>query len=142
MTVHPCNVHKVARNAGVYLKSIAEHGSEIKRYRECFCKPTLKKIGQDHGEEHLRFVLMLICGDKENSRYLFADVIKSVSQIITARPELIKCPSFMDDFNKMDIGAMRSYARLSPIGLPVSSVLMVMMMAQLCETTKRIIGNE
>lgn len=142
MTKHPCNVHKVARNAGVKIKSIAEHGSDIKRYRECFCQPTLKEIGVNHGEDHLRFVLMLICGSKANAHYLFADVIKSVSKIIVARPDLIKRPSFMDDFNKMDIGAMRSYARLSPIGLPVSSVLMVMMLAQLCDETKRVLGNE
>lgn len=142
MSKVPCNIHKVARSAGVYLFDSAGHSPMGRKPRQCFCKPTLKEIGTTHGEDHLRFVLMLICGDKENSKHIYADVIKAVSNILIARPELIKSPSFMDDFNKMDIGAMRTYARLSPIGLPVSSVLMVMMLAQLCSETKRIIRND
>lgn len=118
--------------------------SSLNRHRErvCYCRKTLIEVGNSHGAGHLQLVLMLITGTVGNSSFIFADVVKAVSKIIIARPDLIKCPSFMDDFNKMDIGAMRSYARLSPIGLPVSSVLMVMMLAQLCDETKRILCSE
>jgi hypothetical protein len=66
----PCDIWKAARECGVILREGPEHTPTSRKLRECFCKPTLREIGQDHGKDHLRLVLMLMTGTKNNSAEL------------------------------------------------------------------------
>lgn len=86
----PINIHKIARECGVILRDWQHHSPTSRRARECFCKPTLREIGRRYGEEHLRLVLMLVTGNKRNAGELYADVLKAVSRLLLANPELVR----------------------------------------------------
>lgn len=84
-----------------------EHSPTSRKPRECFCKPTLREIGQDHGEDHLRLILMLMTGTKINSAELYANMIKAVSSVLVRKPDLMRRPSLVDDFNTIDLGDLK-----------------------------------
>jgi hypothetical protein len=119
MAHHPCDIWKVARECGVILREGFEHSPTSRKPRECFCKPTLRDIGQDHGEQHLRLVLMLMTGTKVNSAQLYADMIKAVSSVIIRKPDLVRRPTLVDDFNAIDLGELRRRA-MARIGTPTA----------------------
>ncbi|QIB38141.1 hypothetical protein G3A56_09185 [Rhizobium oryzihabitans] len=108
---HTVNIFKVARECGVILRDWRHHSPTSRKGRECFCKPTVREIGQLHGEDHLRLVLMLITGNPRNSGELYADVIKAVSRLLAANPDLMRRPSLVPDFNQIDLSAVRRGAR-------------------------------
>lgn len=121
---HSCNIFKVARECGVILRDWRHHSPTSRKGRECFCKPTVREIGQRHGEDHLRLVLMLITGNPRNSGELYADVIKAVSKLLAANPDLMRRPSLVSDFNQIDLSAMRRGARSMKYGMAASDEIL------------------
>lgn len=101
-----------------------------RRARECFCKPTVREIGRRYGEDHLRLVLMLVTGNARNSSELYADVLKAVSRLLIANPELVRRPSLVSDFNAVDLGALRRGARSMKYGLATSDEILVALRMQ------------
>jgi hypothetical protein len=127
MSRHPCDIYRVARQCGVILREGFEHSPTSRKPRECFCKPTLREIGQEHGEEHLRLVLMLMTGTKVNAAELYADMIKAVSSVLARKPDLMKRPSLVDDFNAVDLGEMRRQARAMNCPVATTDVIRVLL---------------
>lgn len=127
MKQHPCDLWKVARECGVILREGHEHSPTSRRPRECFCKPTLREIGQDHGEDHLRLVLMLMTGTKANSAELYADMIKAVSSVLLRKPELMRRPTLVDDFNAIELGELRRKAKAMNCPVATTDVLRVLL---------------
>lgn len=121
---HSCNIFKVARECGVILRDAQHHSPTSRKGRECYCKPTVREIGQRFGEEHLRLVLMLITGNQRNAGELYADVIKAVSRLLIANPDLMRRPSLVDDFNQLDLSAMRRGAREMNYGMASSDEIL------------------
>ncbi|TWG90339.1 hypothetical protein L598_000700000960 [Mesorhizobium sp. J18] len=124
---HPCDVYRVARQCGVILRDSHEHSPTSRRPRECFCKPTLREIGREHGEDHLRLVLMLMTGTKANSAELYADMIKAVSAVLLWMPDLLRRPTLVSDFNAIDLGSLRRKARAMNCGVPTTHVLRILL---------------
>ncbi|NTZ90447.1 hypothetical protein [Agrobacterium tumefaciens] len=122
---HTVNIFKVARECGVILRDWRHHSPTSRKGRECFCKPTVREIGQRHGEDHLRLVLMLITGNPRNSGELYADVIKAVSRLLIANPDLTRRPSLVADFNQVDLSAMRRGARSMKYEMTASDEILV-----------------
>jgi hypothetical protein len=124
---HPCDIYRVARQCGVILREGFEHSPTSRKPRECFCKPTLREIGQEHGEDHLRLVLMLMTGTKVNAAELYADMIKAVSSVLARKPDLTRRPSLVDDFNAVDLGEMRRQARAMNCPVATTDVIRVLL---------------
>lgn len=127
MTLHPVNIYKVARECGVRLLEAREHSPASRRPFECYCKPTVREIGQRYGEDHLRLVFMLMTGTRRNARELYADMMKAVSRLLLGHPDLVRRPSLVDDFNKVDLGMLRRGAKSMKCGVPTSDVLLVLL---------------
>ncbi|WP_431322207.1 hypothetical protein [Rhizobium sp. YTU87027] len=125
------NIYKIARECGVTLREWKHHSPTSRRARECFCKPTVREIGRRHGEQHLRLVLMLITGNSRNAGELYADVLKAVSRLLIANPDLVRRPSLVSDFNAIDFGATRRGARSMKYGMPMSDEILVALRQQL-----------
>jgi len=124
---HACDIWKVARECGVILREGFEHSPTSRKPRECFCKPTLREIGQEHGEDHLRLVLMLMTGTKKNSAELYADMIKAVSSVLVRKVDLLRRPTLVDDFNAIDLGDLRRKAREMNCPVATTDVLRVLL---------------
>lgn len=123
---HHCDIYKVARQCGVILRASCDHSPTSRKPRECFCKPTLREIGREHGEDHLRLVLQLMVGTVPNSRELFADMIKAVSSVLVRNPELVRRRTLLDDFDAIDLGSLRRKAKAMNCGMPTTHVLRVL----------------
>ncbi|UIK05024.1 hypothetical protein [Neorhizobium galegae] len=131
MKRHSVNIYKIARECGVRLRDASEHSTASRRPGDCFCKPTIREIGDNHGEAHLRLVLMLLTGDRANARELYADMIKAVSRLLAQHPDLVRRPSLVDELNAIDLGSMRRAAKDLKSGVPTSDVLLVMLSLRL-----------
>ncbi|CAK7257720.1 MULTISPECIES: hypothetical protein [unclassified Shinella] len=121
------NIYKVTRECGVRLVASREHSPASRRPFDCFCKPTVREIGQRWGEGHLRLVLMLMTGTRANARGLYADMMKAVARLLAGNPDLIRRPSLVDEFNTIDLGRLRSQAKAMRCGVPTSDVLLVLL---------------
>lgn len=124
----PFDVYEVARQCGVVLREAHDHSPTSRKPRECFCKPTLREIGRANGPDHLRLVLMLMTGTRNNSAELYADMIRAVSSLLQRRPDLVRSPSLVEDFNRIDLGAMRRKAKAMNCPVPITDVLRVLLM--------------
>ncbi|NLS07627.1 hypothetical protein HGP14_30655 [Rhizobium sp. P32RR-XVIII] len=130
MSRSPVNIHRIARECGVILRDWQLHSPTSRKSRECYCKPTLREIGARHGEDHLRLVLMLVTGSAQNAGELYADVLKAISRLLIANPDLVKRPSLVSDFNAIDFGALRRGARSMKYGMPMSDEILVALRQQ------------
>lgn len=126
MTNHPCDIYKIARQCGVRLYDGHLHSPTSRKPSECFCKPTVRDIGREHGEDHLRLVLMLMTGTKANASELYSDMIKAVSSLLIQHPNLAKRSTLVNDFDKIDLGSLRRKAKAMNCGIPNSHVLRVL----------------
>lgn len=114
-----CDIFKVARQCGVKLFDGSKHSPTSRKAFECYCKPTVRDIGRDHGEDHLRLVFMLMTGTRVNAAELFADMIKAVSSLLIENPELVKSPTLTNDFNAIDLGSLRR--KVKAMNMPVEN---------------------
>lgn len=127
MKRHRVNIYKIARECGVRLKDASEHSPASRRPGDCFCKPTVREIGEQHGEAHLRLVFMLMTGNRENARELYADVLKAVSRLMARHPDLVRRPALIADFNALNIHRLRRQAKAMKCDTAMSDVLHVML---------------
>lgn len=116
---HACDIYKIARQCGVKLFDGHLHSPTSRRPYECFCKPTVRDIGREHGEAHLKLVFMLMTGTKANAAELYADMLSAVSRLIVANPDLVKSPTLLDDFNAIDLGSLRR--KVKDMRMPVEN---------------------
>jgi len=106
------NLYRVARQVGVVLRESAEHSPTSVRPRHCFCKPTLKAIGNAHGEAHLAIVLRLIVETKGNETELHASTIKAVSNVVDSGMVEVDGALF-DAFDGIDLRRLRMWAQIA-----------------------------
>lgn len=105
------NIFNVVRDCGVRLLAAREHSPASRRPGECFCKPTVREIGQRWGEGHLRLTLRLMAGTRANARELYADMLKAMARLLARNPDLIRRQSFVDEFNNTDLGELPAKQR-------------------------------
>lgn len=111
---HSCNIHKIARAAGVRLHEAADNRSTGRRAGDCYCKPTVKAIGRAHGEGHLSLVLKLI-NESGNGRELHAATITAVSMMVLSG--LVRVDgSLYCWLDTLDLGKVRERAKAMPGG--------------------------
>lgn len=123
---HRCDIYKIARECGVKLFDGHLHSPTSRKPFECYCKPTVREIGREHGEAHLRLVFQIMTGTKANAAELYADMIKAVSSVIIRSPDIIRRPTLVQDFDTIDLGSLRRKAKAMNCGLPTSHVLRVL----------------
>jgi hypothetical protein len=123
---HPCDIYRVARQCGVKLFDGHLHSPTSRKPFECYCKPTIRELGLDHGEQHLKLVFMLMTGTKRNAAELYSDMIRAVSSVIIQNPVLEKRSTLLNDFDKIDLGSLRRKAKGMNCGIPTSHVLRVL----------------
>lgn len=127
MNPHPCDIYRVARQCGVKLFDGHLHSPTSRKPFECYCKPTVRDIGREHGEDHLRLVFMLMTGTKTNAAELYSDMIKAVSSLLVQNPHLQKRSTLVNDFDIIDLGSLRRKAKAMNCGIPTTHVLRVLM---------------
>lgn len=130
-----CNIYKIARECGIKLFENHERMDWNPIPRECYCKPELRAIGAAHGAEHLKMVLMLMTGTVENSKQLWSGTINAVSSVLAQHPELTKRRTFLEDFNRIDLGKLRDDARALKCGIPDRHVMRVLLTMELNKAT-------
>lgn len=108
---HRCDIYKVARQCGVKLFDGHLHSPTGRKAYECYCKPTVREIGREHGEEHLRLVFMLMTGSRTNAAELFADAMRAVSSLIANHAEIERLPNLTEVFDKIDLGEIRQKSK-------------------------------
>ncbi len=123
---HPCDIYKIARQCGVKLFDGHLHSPTSRKPFECYCKPTVRDIGRDNGEDHLKLVFMLMTGTRTNAAELYADMIRAVSSVLVRNPSLVKSPTLVSDFNAIDLGSLRRKAKAMNCGIPTTHVLRVL----------------
>jgi hypothetical protein len=123
---HRCDIYKVARQCGVKLYDGHLHSPTSRKPFDCYCKPTVREIGREYGEDHLRLVFMLMTGNRANAAELYSDMIKAVSSVLIQNPELVRSPSLVSDFNVLDLGSLRRKAKAMNCGIPTTHVLRVL----------------
>lgn len=124
---HSVDIYRVARQCGVKLFDAHLHSPTSKRPYHCYCKPTVRWIGQAYGEDHLRLVLRLMTGTKQNALHLHADVMKAVARLLDAKPELLRRTRLVDEFNAIDLGNIRSRAKGDCCGVPTCEAATVIL---------------
>ena len=122
----PCDIYKVARQCGVKLFDGHLHSPYSRKPYECYCKPTVREIGREHGEDHLKLVFMLMTGNKANAAELYADMMRAVSSVLVQNPGLVRSPTLIGDFNGIDLGSLRRKAKAMNCGIPTTHVLRVL----------------
>lgn len=123
---HRCDIFKVARQCGVILRDGHLHSPTSRKPYECFCKPTVRAIGKEYGEEHLKLVLMLMTGTRGNAAELYADMITAVSHLLERNPDLARRPTLIQDFDTIDLGSLRRKAKAMRLGIETWKVLVVL----------------
>jgi hypothetical protein len=114
---HACDIYKVARQCGVKLFDGHLHSPTSRKPFECYCKPTVREIGREHGEDHLRLVFMLMTGTKSNAAELYADTITAVSHILIKLPEIERRPNLTERFDRIDLGSLRRKVKTMRLGI-------------------------
>jgi hypothetical protein len=117
MIDRPCDIYKVARQCGVKLFDGHLHSPTSRKPFECYCKPTVREIGREHGEDHLKLVFMLMTGNKTNAAELYADMITAVSHILIRLPEIERRPNLTAEFDRIDLGALRQKVKTMRLGI-------------------------
>lgn len=117
--VHPCDIYRVARQCGVKLYDGHLHSPTSRKPFDCYCKPTVREIGREHGEDHLKLVFMLMTGTKANAAELFSDMLKAVSALLIENPGLVKSPTLTQDFDAIDLGSLRR--KVKAMKMPVEN---------------------
>lgn len=109
MLKRTCDIYRVARQCGVVLRDSKDHSPTSIRPRNCYCKPTIRAIGQAHGEEHLAIVLRLIVETDGNNTELHAATIKAVSAVVDSG--LVEVgSSLFDALDGISLANMRRWA--------------------------------
>lgn len=126
MKRHQVNIFRIARECGVRLHDGRDHSSASRRPFECYCKPTVREIGAKHGEGHLRLVLQLVTGTRQNARELYADILKAVSRLLAQNPDLVNRRTLVADFDSINLGSLRRKAKAMRCGIPATDVLLVL----------------
>ncbi|MEO9528861.1 hypothetical protein [Roseibium sp.] len=100
-------VDRIAAEFGVHFishtrRSEGRHQSKARRT----CQTLLKK----HGPEHLRLVFGLI-NTAENRGNWSAPCFTSVSWLVLSKPDWVERRGFLDQFDKIDLGALLDVAK-------------------------------
>ncbi|MCV0395458.1 MAG: hypothetical protein K5872_22180 [Rhizobiaceae bacterium] len=133
---HRCDTWRVAEACGVRLMR-PEQSRQQRRPRECFAKRTLKRIGQRHGEAHLALVLRLIVETDGNAAELGRDTIVAISGLLAANPALLdRGGALFDDFDRIDLMAVRLKAKELSVGLSTAETMRVLLALEMIGADK------
>ncbi|WP_421445720.1 hypothetical protein [Agrobacterium tumefaciens] len=127
------NTHKIAQECGVKLLAPKEHTGPLNRPGECFCRATVKWIGTTYGPDHLRLVLNLMTGTKQNAACLYGDLMRAIARILHDDQALMRRPSLVSDFDAMDLGDIRRRAQAMKCGVPLTERAGVLISLHLAE---------
>ncbi|RUT88127.1 MULTISPECIES: hypothetical protein [unclassified Mesorhizobium] len=111
-TVHPCDIHAIARMCGVKLHNSADNRSSGRKPGHCYCKPTVRAIGRRHGEQHLAMVLKLI-NSTGNGHDLHAATLQAVSAVLLTGEVELNANLFLA-MDEIDLGRLRVAAKALP----------------------------
>jgi hypothetical protein len=114
---HRCDVHRVAEQCGIRVLKPDRKSGDLSR--KCFCPLTLKRIGQAHGEDHLRLVLRLIVESDGNAAELQMDTISAVSAVVLSG--LVEITA--DMFDAIDLGQVRAWAQFVKPGCSTTEAM-------------------
>lgn len=120
------DIHDVIRPLGIKLYDGARFLPQG-RAKACFCRRTLRKILNEHGEGHLKLVLSLISESENNCTELYSETISAVSGLVAAFPDEINSMRNLHEwFDDLDLHEMRYKAR-SYRTKPIHIVLQTML---------------
>ena len=128
---HSINIYRVARECRVILRDRQPYDPRARKPFECYFKQTVRDVGAEHGEAHVKLVFMLMTGTPNNASNLYVDAFRAVSGLIEHNPALVKSPSLMSDFNAICIRTLRAQARSMKCGIPSTHVMRVLLQQRL-----------
>lgn len=77
-------------------------------------------------------MLRLIVETEDNATALYGETLQAVSELLIHRPDLIeRGTALFDDFDRIDLNALRGQARVMACGLPVSHVMRILILQKL-----------
>ncbi len=127
-----CDIFAVAAKCGVKLRSVEQRYAGPLRPRDCFCRRTLKRVGQQFGEGHLALTLRLIVETKGNADQLYQETITGIAALLDRHPQLIERGlKLFDDFDHIDLGRIRRHASALCIGGRMQETIAVLLALQL-----------
>lgn len=94
---------------------------------------TLARILNEHGQEHLRSVLMSIVETENNKRMLVAPVIYGLSDILIAHPSWFG-GDFLEAMDKIDLAEMQQMAKPNKKAVPIRRAIATMLFDELRKT--------
>lgn len=104
-----CDIYRVSRQCGVILREAHDHSPTSRKPRECFCKPTVRRIGRAHGEAHLAMCFRLIVESEGNAEELYAETLAAVS-LVLASGLVAMTGALFEAFDRIDLGELRRWA--------------------------------
>lgn len=103
-----CDIFRVADRCNIRLFDRRLHSPRGRKARECYCKPTLRRIGRRYGEIHLIQTIRLIV-ETGNATELYAETISAVSAVVASGLVQVDGALF-DAFDKINLGELRLWA--------------------------------
>jgi hypothetical protein len=125
------NLHRIAGECGVRLLQPKAHTGKTNKPRECFCKASVKWIGDTYGPDHLRLVFRLMTGTKRNATCLYSDVMKAVARILDEDQRIARSPSLVSDFDALDFVELRAEAQAMKCGVSLAERVGVLLSLRL-----------
>ncbi|MEH3109457.1 MAG: hypothetical protein PGN22_05055 [Agrobacterium cavarae] len=121
------NTHLIAKECGVKLLAPKEHAGKTNKPGECFCKATVKWIGNTYGPDHLRLVFQLLTGTKRNAASLYSDVMKAAARILHEDQDITRRVTLVSDFDALDLVELRIQAQAMKCGVPLTERMGVLL---------------
>jgi GTP:adenosylcobinamide-phosphate guanylyltransferase len=84
--------------------------SKVRGPMETYAENTMLRIMDEHGEGHLRSVLIVITETENNSKMLIAPVLWAVSDILLAHPSWFGS-AFLDAMDGIDLSRLHAQAK-------------------------------
>lgn len=104
------DAHSIAAACGVRLLDGKAHSASTRGPGDCFCVATLRRILDQHGENHLRTVLDLIVAGEGNAGELQADTIIGVSDVLLSG--LVSAQTLAEGLPGIDLGELRVWSQV------------------------------
>lgn len=125
------NIHRIAGECGVRLLQPKAHTGKTNKPRECFCKASVKWIGDTYGPDHLRLVLRLMTGTKQNASCLYSDVMKAVARLLDDDQAIARRLTLVTDFDALDLVQIRAEAHAMKCGVSLTERVGVLLSLRL-----------
>lgn len=106
--------------------------AKVRAPRETYAENTMQRIMLEHGEQHLRSVLISITETENNSKMLIAPVLWAVSDIILAHPKWFG-GSFLEALDCVDLATLHARAKANRRAVQPRQAIATMLYDKLSE---------